>query len=221
MSVKTAYGFWDSLFQDKVTKRIVEITTILAALWFIYFLVNKFFDNWADKEFALLRHKIVPGAKDPDTGKKVEGDTRTGNQANPLAPNYVPPPSLVNTVTPGSAVYDQRMTMPTSGTGSYNDVASKIAGTRHALSKNDYEAALSFIETAQTKTDLALIVSAYDSIDQTSILGTGIGAESLMTYLGGLSSDQKAAFQKWSLSLPDYSGKALAGNPAASDPLNK
>lgn len=219
-SVKKAYGFWDSLFQDKVTKRVVEIGTLLAALWFLYYLVNKFFDNWADKEFQLLRHKIVPGAKDPDTGKKVANDTRTGSETNPLAPNYVPPPSIV-AATPGFATYDNRMTLPTSGTGSYNDIAQKIADSIHLIGSTDVDNILSQIEQAKTKTDLGLITSAYNDIQAAGSILTE-NKKDLMTMLDAeLSSDQKAAFHKWMLALPDYSGKSIVGDPALSDPLNK
>ena len=198
-TAKKAYGFWDSLFQDKITKRVVEVASVFAAIWLIYELTNKLFDHWADKEFNKLRLKLFPKAKDPKTGKDNPDDKRIGTQTNPTAPNFTPPPSVSQS--PGVA--DNRMTLPTSGDGSYNDIASKIGDGIHLIGASDVDNMLSELEVANTKTDLALIIAAYNDFAKTKFWSQD--KKDLMTVLNSeLSSENKKAMQAWINGLPDY-----------------
>ena len=169
-----------------IQKILITIGGTLGGILLLWYLVNKLFDGIAEKEFNNLLHGGVKG-----TGKA--DDKRIGQQTNPLSGGgYVPPP--VSTDQKRITLTDEQFT----------EIVNNIGNTRHALSANDYDAALTEIERAQTKTDLALIISLYDKTNKQSILGTGIGGESLMTYLKGLSTDQKKSFTEWVSKLPDY-----------------
>jgi hypothetical protein len=169
-----------------IQKWLIGIGETIAGITILYLLINKFFDGVIEKQFNTLLHHAFPKTNHP-------GDKRTGNQTNPLTGGgFVAPPVTAN---------QKRITL---SDDDLSAIVDNIGATRHALSSNDYDAALTEIEKAQTKTDLAMIITMYDAANKQSILGTGIGEESLMTYLKGLSTDQKSDFDKWVKKLPDY-----------------
>jgi len=164
MSTTAAHGFWESLFQDKVTRRVVEIATVLAAVWLIYELIDKMLNNMPVAEWN--RMKLMDNS--------------------PFSAGYVPP------VAPPHYTNHTREDYPA--------LADKLSDDVKFIGDDSVNDIISIIESMKTKTDLALLVAAYNE-GETGIFHVH---DKLLDVLEkDFNRDQKTQFAKWVNDLPD------------------